>query len=552
MANYKTGIKELWEKLYGNDKKELLDEFLRIIDHFKQKGCKHPVNEPGWYKDVIVYSLYVDRFNNDIEGLTEKLEYLCSIGISCIWLLPVLDSPMRDAGFDISDFRKIRSDIIKGDNKEDIFNDFLHKAHSIGIKVIFDIAINHTSDRHRWFQEASRSRDSSYRDYYIWSKDKEKYKDARIIFKGIESSNWEKLGDEYYFHRFFHFQPDLNYRNPRVLMEMCYNLLYWANQGLDGFRTDAIPYLWKEEGTNCENLDNTHTIIKIFRIALETVRPNTLLLAEACQKPHDVVKYFGDGDECQAAYHFPLMPQIFKSIACESAIPIMNILDPVTTPPLPVNCQWFTFLRCHDELSLELVYVSEEDRAFIHRNYCHKPNWDFRKGEGVSARISELMEQDPKKIGLAFSLLLSLPGTPVIYYGDEFGLTNDEKHYEEQVKLTGKDDSRYLVRGKIDWDKIKKELNNDKSFAAEVFNKFNSMINVRKNCKCFGRGELKWMKVKTKPSSNAKLILAFKRIYKDEEVIVLHNLSNKTVSFFCSEIGDHKLEPYAYLWMMAK
>ena len=242
------------------------------------------------------------------------------------------------------------------------------------------------------------------------------------------------------------------------LLDMTRNFLFWLTQGVDGFRADAIPYLWKEDGTTCENHPMTHTVVKFFRTVLDYIRPHTLLLAEACQKPKEVIKYFGDGDECNAGYHFPLMPQIFKSLASGSKTPIESILSKEVTPEIPESAQWFTFLRCHDELSLELVYVSEEDRKYIHDNYCHEPLWDFRLGQGVASRLSELFKRSPDRIGLAYSVMLSLPGTPIIYYGDEFGKLNDETYYREQIKLTGKDDTRFLVRGGIDWEKVETEL----------------------------------------------------------------------------------------------
>jgi maltose alpha-D-glucosyltransferase/alpha-amylase len=381
---------------------------------------------------------------------------------------------------------------------------------------------------HPWFQESRKGKDNPYRDYYIWNEDTEKYKDARLLFKGMCPSNWEKDGDCYFFHRFFEFQPDLNYRNPEVLLAMSQNLLFWLEQGVDGFRADAIPYIWKEEGTNCENLPKTHTVVKFFRAALDYVKPGTLLLAEACQKPVDVVDYIKSGDECHAAYHFPLMPQMFKAIAKESASPILNALSPQVTPQIPTDSQWFTFLRCHDELSLELVYVNEEDRAYIHDNYCHQPEWDFRIGEGISARLSELFKFDVEKISLAYSLMLSLPGTPVIYYGDEFGKANDDAFYREMIQMTGKNDTRFLVRGKIDWEEVEAQLDDEQSFNAKIFKRLKKLINTRKQYKAFGRGSIEWLST-NKDTENA--VLAFKRIYKDEELLILHNLSNKEQSF---------------------
>jgi len=430
-ALYKT-----WKELYPGQPVSFLDEFSGELESFIN-DISLPALDKEWYKDAVVYSLYVDLFNKDFSGLIERLDYLQDLGVNCLWLLPILDSPMRDAGFDISDYRRIRKDLSGlGENATDeqmdeLFRRFLAEAHDRGLRVIFDIATNHISDQHYWFLEARKSKDNPYRDFFIWSKDGKEFADARIIFYGIEESNWKKEGNEYYFHRFFDFQPDLNYRNPKALLEMSRNLLFWMKRGVDGFRADAIPYIWKEEGTACENHPMTHTVVRFFRAVIDLVRPNTLLLAEACQKPHEVVKYFGNGDECNAGYHFPLMPQIFKSVAMASREPVKETLSLEVTPEIPAGAQWFTFLRCHDELSLELVYVTEEDRKFIHEHYCRKQQWDFRLGQGISARLAELMEHDPSRIGLIYSIMLSLPGTPVIYYGDEFGKLNDEDYYRE-------------------------------------------------------------------------------------------------------------------------
>jgi maltose alpha-D-glucosyltransferase / alpha-amylase len=327
----------------------------------------------------------------------------------------------------------------------------------------------------------------------------------------METSNWEPCGEWFFFHRFFNFQPDLNYRNPEVLLAMSRNLLYWQSMGVDGFRADAIPYLWKEEGTDCENLPQTHTIVKFFRAILDYVKPGTLLLAEACQQPATVVEYMGNGDECHAAYHFPLMPQLYKAIASKNAEPVKHTLSPAVTPKIPENSQWFTFLRCHDELSLELVYVSEEDRKYIHENYCHEPLWDFRLGEGISARLANLMQFDDRKIGLAFSMMLSLPGTPVIYYGDEFGKENDHDFYREMTKMVGKDDTRFLVRGKINWDLHKKQLHDPQSFQSKVFNRLQQMLHIRNHYKAFGRGTIEFIELEDHRGNPTPHLLAFTR-----------------------------------------
>ena len=528
-------LSKYWKELYPDYSLSLLEKFINEIEDTKHK-LQFESHQPEWYKDIVVYSLYVDLFNKDFSGLKDKLDYLHDLGVNCLWLLPILDSPMKDAGFDIRNYDKIRTDLLglseesSVEEQRKVFRDFLAEAHSREIKVIFDIAINHTSEEHPWFQESRKSVNSPYRDYYIWSKDKNRYEDARIIFKGLCETNWEKDGEWYFFHRFFEFQPDLNYRNPRVLLEMTRNFLFWLTQGVDGFRADAIPYLWKEEGTDCENLPKTHTVVKFFRAVLDYVRPHTLLLAEACQKPYEVVKYFGNGDECNAGYHFPLMPQMFKSLTSQSREPVESILSTSVTPVIPDTTQWFTFLRCHDELSLELVYVSEEDRKYIHENYCHKPEWNFRLGQGISARLSELFDRNPQKIALAYSVMLTLPGTPIIYYGDEFGKLNDEEYYKEMIKLTGKDDTRFLVRGKINWEMVEKELQNPDSLSSQVFSQVKKMVNTRNQFKCFGRGGIEWVDIFDKDGNKIPEVIAYVRVHQNEKVLVLNNLSEKEIS----------------------
>ncbi len=513
-------LKSIWTQLYKDKNLNNLDIFIDELNQFK-KDNTIPILEEEWYKDVTVYSIYVDLFNKDFQGLEDKLDYLKELGVSCLWLLPILDSPGRDAGFDIKDYKKIRPDLLNYMPQNEVFDRFLNKAHNMGIKVLFDIAINHTSEEHPWFVEAKKSTDNPYRDYYIWNKDDKKYQDARIIFYGLEENNWKKEGDEYFFHRFFDFQPDLNFRNPEVLIEMSRNFLFWLKKGVDGFRADAIPYLWKEEGTDCENHPMTHAVVKFFRAVIDYVRPNTLLLAEACQKPKEVVKYFGDGDECHAGYHFPLMPQIFKAMQSESSLPITATLSKEITPEIPIQSQWFTFLRCHDELSLELVYVSEEDRKYIHESYCKQEQWDFRLGQGISSRLAELMDNDPNKIGLIYSVMLTLPGTPVVYYGDEFGKQNDIAFYEEQIKLTGKDDTRFLVRGRVDWDELENQLKNPNSLSSQVYNKLSTMLKIRSQHKAFGRGNIQWLEA----GENQNNILMYLRTYGDDKLLIIHNLS---------------------------
>ncbi|GMT44979.1 MAG: trehalose synthase [bacterium] len=566
----KERLYNLWQELYPESDIDKLDVFLSEIE--KNISGRRDDND-DWYKDAVIYSLYVDLFNKDFSGLIDKLDYLEDLGVNCLWLLPILDSPMRDAGFDIRNYDRIRADLLglpEGFDKEEqvrIFGNLLKEAHARDIRVIFDVAINHVSDTHPWFLEAKKSEDNPFRNYFIWSKDTGLYDKARLLFKGIEDSNWESLGDWYYFHRFFSFQPDLNYKNPDVLLTMSKNLLYWQSMGVDGFRADAIPYLWKEEGTDCENRPKTHTVVKFFRAVLDYVQPGSLLLAEACQKPKEVVKYMGEGDECHAAYHFPLMPMMFKAIAMENSQPVRHTLSPEVTPELPVIGQWLTFLRVHDELSLELVYVSEEDRKYIHENYCHKPEWDFRVGEGISARLSELFQQDVRKIGLAYSLMLTITGSPVVYYGDEFGKLNDEDYYHEQIKLNGKDDTRFLVRGRIDWKKLETDLKDSENFHARVYQMIKSLLNTRKEHTAFGRGTTKFIDAQDVDGKQLEQVLAYLRSTSGENILILNNLSGKTVEVkhplpdnhvfvlnlsgfaYSEENQTFILEPYGFVWL---
>lgn len=566
-------LNKYWNQLYPDFSDDLLRKFILEVESAKNSIIYQP-HATEWYKDAVVYSLYVDAFNTDFNGLIQKLDYLQDLGVNCLWLLPILDSPMKDAGFDIRNYDRIRTDLLGLsqdtylEEQQKLFRDFLENAHNRGIKVIFDIAINHTSEEHPWFVESRKSEDNPFRDYYIWSKDTELYKDARIIFEGLCESNWEKDGEWNYFHRFFEFQPDLNFRNPNVLLDMTRNFLFWLTQGVDGFRADAIPYLWKEEGTNCENHPMTHTVVKFFRAVLDYIRPHTLLLAEACQKPNEVIKYFGEGDECNAGYHFPLMPQIFKSLASGDKSPIESILSNEVTPEIPDSAQWFTFLRCHDELSLELVYVSEEDRKYIHENYCHEPLWNFRLGQGVASRLSELLKRNPERIGLAYSVMLSLPGTPILYYGDEFGKLNNEQYYSEQIKLTGKDDTRFLVRGDIDWPAVEKELENKNSLSSQVFDRVKNLINTRNKYNVFGRGEINWTNVYNQEGNTENRVLAYIRSFENKKVLVLNNLSNEGLWInsdlikpeikvdslghairYGKEEGHLEMKPFEYLWI---
>ena len=375
-----------------------------------------------WFKDAIIYQLHVKAFADsnhdgigDFAGLTQQLDYLQDLGVNTLWLLPFYPSPGRDDGYDISDYRRINPDF--GTMQD--FRRFMREAKRRKLRVITELVINHTSDQHPWFQRARRSRRvSDARNWYVWSDTDHRYPDTRIIFNDAEKSNWawDPVAEAYYWHRFFSHQPDLNFDNPRVLLAIVQVMRWWLDLGVDGFRLDAIPYLCEREGTNNENLPETHAIIKKIRAALDAYAPGKVLLAEANQWPEDVSAYFGDGDECHMAYHFPLMPRIYMAIAQEDRFPIADILR--QTPEIPPNCQWALFLRNHDELTLEMV--TDMERDYLWSTYATDPR--ARINLGIRRRLASLMDNDRRKIELMNSLLFSFPGTPIIYYGDEIGM----------------------------------------------------------------------------------------------------------------------------------
>ncbi|MFN2485325.1 MAG: alpha-amylase family glycosyl hydrolase [Acidimicrobiia bacterium] len=531
-------IRQLWNELYDGQHQEGLEAFAARLEQFKSEHALVPLpNE--WYKDVVVYSLYVDLFNENFEGLIEKLDYLDDLGVSCLWLLPILESPMKDAGFDISDYTKVRDDLAvsKDRSSDQVFDDFVQEAHRRGIAIIFDIALNHSSIEHPWFQSSRDDKSSPYRDYYIWSDTDDLYREARVIFKGMMDSNWTRHGDQFYFHRFFDIQPDLNYRNPNVLVEMTMILLGWLARGVDGFRADAVPYLWKEAGTNCENLPKTHIVVKILRAATDYLRPGTVLVAEANQPPQEVAAYFGDGDECSAAYHFPLMPRMYRAIAQADRRAITDTLSADFTPPIPASCQWFTFLRCHDELTLEMV--TPEERQLIYDYYVRDPLWDFRRGEGISSRLAPLLGNDPRRVNLLNAILLTLIGTPIIYYGDEVAKGNDRAYYDQRVAETGYPDSRNLARGPMNWDVIESDLANSASLASQVFFPLKALIARRRSSQTFSRGQLDFVDV------GDNRVLIFTRTLGADQVLIMANLSDQTVNVAAAELApfDFTIRP---------
>jgi maltose alpha-D-glucosyltransferase/alpha-amylase len=499
-------------------------------------------DNPFWYKDAIIYQLHVRSFADsdadgvgDFQGLTEKLDYLQDLGVTAIWLLPFYSSPLRDEGYDIADYTGIHS--MYG-NLQD-FEAFLAAAKQRGLRVITELVINHTSDQHPWFQRARRSPPgSSLRDYYVWSDTTERYANTRIIFKDFEFSNWswDPLAKAYYWHRFYAHQPDLNFDNPDVQQEVLKVASFWLNMGVDGLRLDAIPYLFEREDTNCENLPETHDFLKLFRQHVDENFQDRMLLAEANQWPDDAVTYFGDGDECHMAFHFPLMPRMFVAIRMEDRFPIIDTL--YQTPDIPVNAQWALFLRNHDELTLEMV--SAEERSFMYRTYARNPR--ARINLGIRRRLAPLLQNDRNQIELLNGLLFSLPGTPVIYYGDEIGMGDNiylgdrdgvrtpmQWSHDRNAGFSRANPQRIYSPVVIDpeyhYEAVNVEAQQDNPHSLLRWMK--RLIDTRKRYKAFSRGTIEFIY-----PENRK-ILAFIRQYEDERVLVIANLSH---SIQCAEL----------------
>ncbi|MDO8213066.1 maltose alpha-D-glucosyltransferase [Conexibacter sp. CPCC 206217] len=379
-------------------------------------------SDPLWFKTSVFYEIHLRGFfdanadgSGDVRGLTEKLDYLQWLGIDCIWLLPMYASPLRDGGYDIADFYAVHPDY---GTIEDV-RTLIDAAHERGMRIIADLVMNHTSSEHEWFQRARRApAGSPERDWYVWSDTDERYSEARIIFVDTEPSNWtwDPVAGAYYWHRFFSHQPDLNYDNPAVQEAMLDALRFWLDLGLDGFRLDAVPYLFERDGTNGENLPETHAFLRRVRKEVDAAYPDRVLLAEANQWPSDVVEYFGDGDECHMAFHFPVMPRMFMSLRREDATPMYEILE--QTPDIPGNCQWGLFLRNHDELTLEMV--TDEERDYMYAEYAKDPR--MKLNLGIRRRLAPLLDNGRDEIELMTAIMFSLPGSPVLYYGDEIGM----------------------------------------------------------------------------------------------------------------------------------
>ncbi len=530
---------------------------------------------PTWYQDAVLYEISVRAFADsngdgigDLPGLIAKLDYLDDLGVDTLWLLPITPSPLRDDGYDVSDHFNIHPAY----GTLDDFRRLVAEIHRRGLRLVVELIPNHTSDQHPWFQA---SRDphhpdhATYRDWYVWSDTDQKYQDARIIFIDTEPSNWtfDSLRGQYYWHRFFHHQPDLNYDNPEVQQAMLRVVQFWIDQGADGIRVDAPPYLFEREGTNCENLPETHAYLKRLRAFVDAYAPGTMLLAEANQWPEDVLPYFGNSDEVHMNFHFPLMPRIFMALAQADRTPLVEILK--RTPDLPAGCQWATFLRCHDELTLEMV--TPEEREFMWDFYAPEPR--MRLNLGIRRRLAPLLGNDQRRIRLAHSLLLTFIGSPVLYYGDEIGMGDniwlDDRggvrtpmQWNDQLNAgfsTQRADQLYAPV--IDDDVYGYRRINVQAQEADrdsLLHWLKHALRVRQEHPAFGHGSFAWF------PSNSPALAAYWRTLADERILVIHNLSDRLQPIELgaspqgwidlltqSRITQHAaLQPYQFLWLI--
>jgi maltose alpha-D-glucosyltransferase / alpha-amylase len=490
--------------------------------------------DPLWFKRAVFYEVLIRGFKDskgdgtgDIRGLTSKLDYLQWLGVDCVWLLPIYESPLRDGGYDISDFMKVLPEF--GDLGD--FVELVDEAHKRGMRIIADLVMNHSSDQHPWFQASRSDPDGPYGDYYVWSDTDELYQEARIIFVDTETSNWtwDPVRKQYYWHRFFSHQPDLNYENPAVQEAMIDVLKFWLDLGIDGFRLDAVPYLYEEAGHNGENHPKTHEYLKRVRREVDENYPDRVMLCEANQWPEDVVEYFGkDGDECQMAFHFPLMPRLFMAVRRESRYPISEIL--ANTPPIPDNCQWGIFLRNHDELTLEMV--TDDERDYMYAEYAKDPR--MKSNVGIARRLAPLLENDRNQIELFTGLLLSLPGSPVLYYGDEIGMGDNiylgdrdgvrtpmQWNADRNAGFSTADPQQLYLPAILDpvygYQAINVEAQMRSS--SSLLNWTRKLIHIRKQHPVFGMGTYEEL-----GSSNPS-VLAFVREFGDDKVLCVNNLS---------------------------
>jgi len=487
-----------------------------------------------WYKDAIIYQLHVRTFCDsngdgigDFVGLTQRLDYLQELGTNTLWLLPFYPSPLRDDGYDIADYTTIHPSY----GTLDDFKVFLNAAHNRGLRVVIEMVMNHTSDQHPWFQEARSSRDNPKRDWYVWSDTDAKYQGVRIIFIDTELSNWtwDPVSKSYYWHRFFSHQPDLNFDNPEVFEAMWEIMKFWLDIGVDGFRLDAVPYLVEREGTSCENLPETHAVIKEVRKRLDQFYPGRMLLAEANQWPADVRAYFGDGDEFHTAFHFPLMPRMFMAVKLEDRKPIIEILD--QTPAIPENCQWCIFLRNHDELTLEMV--TDIERDYMYDEYATDKT--MRINLGIRRRLAPMMENDRRRIELLNGLLMSMPGTPIVYYGDEIGMGDniylgDRNGVRTPMQWNGGTNAGFsfadperlyspLISNSVYGYQVV-NVDSQRRFSHSLLSWMKALIKTRNSYRVFSRGTMEFLR----PSNHR--VLAYIRELGNEKILVVNNLAS--------------------------
>jgi maltose alpha-D-glucosyltransferase/alpha-amylase len=489
--------------------------------------------DPLWYKDAVFYQLHVKSFADsnddgigDFPGLTAKLDHLSSLGVDCLWLQPIYPSPFKDDGYDISDYTNIHPSY--GTLRD--FERFRERAHARGLRVIIELVLNHTSDQHAWFVEARSSRDNPRRDWYVWSDTDDRYRGVRIIFIDTELSNWawDPVSKAYYWHRFFSHQPDLNFDNLAVREEVWNVMKFWLDLGVDGFRVDAVPYLVEREGTSCENLPETHAVLKELRAKLDAHFPGKVLLAEANMWPEDVRPYFGNGDEFHMSFHFPIMPRIFMALRLEDRKPLIDIIE--RTPSIPDSCQWAIFLRNHDELTLEMV--TEIERQYMWDEYAKDPR--ARINLGIRRRLAPLMEGDRRRIQLMSSLLMSLPGSPIMYYGDEIGMGDnmylgDRNSVRTPMQWTSGVNAGFsnadperlwlpLVSNAL-YGFQAVNVESQQRNPTSLLNWTRRLIEVRRSTRVFGRGTIQFLK----PANHR--VLAFTRTLGRESVLVVCNLA---------------------------
>lgn len=557
-------------------------QFLLILNPLSTLNKADMDRPDGWYKDAIIYQVHVKAFKDsngdgigDFKGLISKLDYLKSLGINTLWVMPFYPSPLKDDGYDIADYYNINSTY---GNMEEL-KTLISESHAREMRIITELVINHTSDQHEWFKRAKASPpDSSFRHYYVWSDDPSKYQGVRIIFTDSEPSNWSKDEETglFYWHRFFHHQPDLNFDNPDVQEEIFKLLDYWAAIGVDGFRLDAIPYLFEREGTTCENLPETHAFLKKLRSHLDKKHHGLLFLSESNMWPEDTIQYFGDGDECHMNYHFPVMPRLYLALKKADRTPVEYIMN--RTPKIPEPCQWAVFLRCHDELTLEMV--TQEDRNFMWEHYAADQR--ARINLGIRKRLSTLMDNDMRKIKLMNAILFSLPGTPLVYYGDEIGMgdniwLNDRDGVRTPMQWDGSENGGFSSAPKeklylpcVDTPEFhysKLSVAASEENPDSLLHWMREIIRLRKGLLVLGRGSFIFT------NADHPSILSYWREYQGENILIVINLSDMpqktTIDLskpgYTAELQDQfssrvisaaggaailNLKPYDFLWLI--